>query len=157
MKGVSAIIAVILILMIVVALAALAYTWFSGIFTTLTTSASNATTSVTTAMSTNFKIEVARNCTNSTPSIPARSFNISVTLRNVGTAPIDMRQISAYVNDEKINTRVSTADYTSNPGETDTFWVGNVTSGDPSGKSVRLIVQTGLEQSSSISASTDVC
>jgi len=143
MKGVSEIIAIILILMIVVALSALAYTWFSGIFTSLTTTTSNATTTTASAMSTNFRIEMAKNITGL-----ATCCNISVVIRCLGTTPIDLTKISAYVND--VPATVPTGLPTLNYSDTKTFNVTTTSAALGSGGRLRLIAATGLEQSATI-------
>ncbi len=140
MKGVSEIIAIILILMIVVALAALAYTWFSGIFSSLTATTSNATTSTASAMTTNFRIETAKNVT------VATCCNYSVTLRCLGTTPLDLSKISAYVNDAPANVQGLTSLPTKSYGEVWTFYINTTTSGTR----LRIIAASGLEQSITI-------
>ena len=139
MKGVSAIIAIILILMIVVALAALAYTWFTGIFASLTGTAQTSVETTTTALGTNFRIESAKNVT---PSV------VTVTIRNVGTTTIDLTKLTAYVNDEKkdIENQASLGDLVY--GNTTTFNVTGVT--EPKGKKLKIVAETGLEQSTTI-------
>jgi flagellin-like protein len=144
MKGVSEIIAIILILMIVVALAALAYTWFSGIFSSLTATTSNATTSTASAMTTNFRIEIARNVTGAT------CCNVSVTLRCLGTTPLDLSKISAYVNDVPATIPGLSTLGSLIYGNISTF---NITTSAPvftSGARLRIIAASGLEQSITI-------
>jgi len=152
MKGVSEIIAIILILMIVVALAALAYTWFSGIFTSLTTTTGNATSSASSAMTTNFRIEIAKNVT------PGSCYNATVTIRCLGNTPIDVTAMSAYVNDVTSKITNTTGLMGNLPtalgyGSVATFYVTNLTptSGcNITGSRLRLIVASGLEQSITI-------
>jgi len=139
MKGVSEIIAIILILMIVVALAALAYTWFSGIFTSLTATTSNATTSTTNAMTTNFRIEVAKFLANN---------NVTVTIRCLGTTPLDLTLLSAYINDVPQNINGKSSLGTISYGNITTFNVTNTT--PASGVRLRIIAASGLEQAITI-------
>jgi len=148
MKGVSSIIAIILILMIVVALAALAYTWFSGIFTSLTATTSNATASTTSAMSTNFRIEIARNITG----LSLGNYNVTVTIRCLGITPIDLTQLSAYINDVPVKIwGQSSLSSALNYGNITTFNVTNTTPiSDPKGGRLRIIAASGLEQSITI-------
>jgi len=142
MKGISAIIAIILILMIVVALAALAYTWFTGIFATLTSGAETSVETTTTAMGVNFRIEAAKNVTG----VPC--CDISVTIRNVGTSTIDLTKLTSYINDEKKDiydqSNLGSLDY----GDTGTIYVNDTS--DPVGKSLKIITETGLEQTTTI-------
>ncbi len=145
MKGVSSIIAIILILMIVVALAALAYTWFSGIFSSLTATTSNATTAASSAMTTNFRIEIARNVTGAT------CCNVSVTLRCLGTTPLDLTKISAYVNDVPATIQgLSSLSTSLVYGNVSTFYITPVTASFTSGARLRVIAASGLEQSITI-------
>jgi len=148
MKGVSAIIAIILILMIVIALAALAYTWFSGMFSTLTGGAQTSIESENVAMNTLFRIEMAKNGTTGT------CYNVSVTIRNLGTSTINASKMSFYIDDDK---KTASGVSTSNIpyGNVTTFTVINTTSpgsgcGDMKGKKLKLITETGLEQSATI-------
>jgi len=140
MKGVSTVIAIILILMITVALAALAYTWFTGIFATLTASATTATTTATTAMATSFVIESAWNTTLATN-------NVNVAIRNVGTSGINMPKIIAYVSDIKYTPANLNPATTLNPGDKGTF---TLTVTDPKGKTLIVSIETGLQQSATI-------
>ena len=146
MKGVSEIIAVILIVMIVVSLAALAYTWFSTIFSSLTTTTSNATTTTSSAMTTSFKIEIARNITGATTCC-----NISVTLRSVGTAPLDLTKISAYIN----NMPSTIPGQSSLPtnlgyGSISTFNVSTTSSVLTPSSTLRIIAANGMDQTITI-------
>ena len=126
--------------MIVVALAALAYTWFTGIFATLTGGAETAVETTTTAMGVNFRIETAKNITVD---------NISVTVRNVGTSILDLTKVTAYVDDEKKDTDTSiVADTDLEYGETATFFVNDTS--NPNGKTLKLVAETGLEQTITI-------
>jgi flagellin-like protein len=151
MKGVSEIIAIILILMIVVALAALAYTWFSGIFSSLTATTSNATTSTSSAMTTNFRIEIAKNQTSLPTGATAicsggTSCNFSVTIRGLGTTPIDVTKISAYINDSPAIFLTPVPTQTNLVyGNITTFYIGNTTPWGTSAR-IRIISATGLEQ-----------
>jgi flagellin-like protein len=138
MKGVSAIIAIILILMIVIALAALAYTWFTGIFSSLTGTAETSVESTTTAMGTNFRIENAKNTS---------ATNVTVNVRNVGTSTINVSKMTAYVNDEKKNIE-DISDSSLTYGETAIFNVTSVS--EPKGKKLKLVAETGFEQSTTI-------
>jgi flagellin-like protein len=142
MKGISEIITMVLILMIVVALIGLAYVWFSGMFTNLTGTTEASVDTTTTAMSTSFRIEMTRNVTPT---------NVSVTIRNIGNAPINVSRMSAYISDtnypilssSSLTTPVST-------GSVVTFNVscpGNI---EPKGKRLRIITETGLEQAATI-------
>ena len=151
MKGVSEIIAIILILMIVVALAALAYTWFSSIFSSLTTTTSNATGTTASAMTTNFRIEIAKNLTNL-----AACCNVTTTIRCLGTTPIDVTKMTAYINDVPALITVSSGSVTSSLvyGNTTTFNVTNTSAAGgtmASGSRLRLVAATGLEQTATIS------
>ena len=140
MKGVSSIIAIILILMIVVALAALAYTWFSGIFSSLTATTSNATTAASSAMTTNFRLEVAK-------SITSPCCNVTVTLRCLGTTPLDLTQLSAYINDVPATINGKSLLGTLNYGNISTFNITNTSNMVLSGTRLRIIAASGLEQS----------
>jgi len=135
MKGIESIIAIILILMIVIALAALAYTWFSGVFANLTNTASNATMTTASAMQANFVIENARNS----------STTVYFSIRNIGTATIDLTKVTAYVDD---------VPYTLGGGCTGTLKYGEHTASEcsisgvsnPKGKILKLAIAQGLEQ-----------
>jgi FlaG/FlaF family flagellin (archaellin) len=89
MKGISTILAMLLMVIIVISLVALVYTWFSGIFASTTSSAGTALTGTTNSMLTDFSIENAKQ---------EADGNITVDLRNVGTASINTSQIVTYVN-----------------------------------------------------------
>jgi len=137
MKGVSTVIAIILILMITVALAALAYTWFTGIFASLTASATTATTTATTAMATSFVIESAWNV----------STLVNVAIRNTGTSNINMPKIIAYVSDIKYTPANLNPTTTLSPGDKGTF---TLTVTDPKGKTLIVSIESGLQQSATI-------
>jgi flagellin-like protein len=147
MKGVSEIIAIILILMIVVALAALAYTWFSGIFSSLTTTTSNATTTTASAMSTNFRIETAKNM-----SSLAACCNVTVTLRCLGTTILDVTKMSAYINDVPAIITVGSGNSIPSALNYGNFTTFNITTSTmvSLNSKLRLIAATGLEQSAII-------
>jgi flagellin-like protein len=141
MKGVSAIIAVILIVMIVVSLVGLTYTWFFGLFNSLadTTSASAETTK--TSVGTIFKIESARNVTG------IACCNVSTTIRNIGNPSINISRMTAYIDDEKKDIKGVTMTALRG-GFTTVFNVS--TSIDPKGKKLKLITETGFEQTTTI-------
>ena len=128
--------------MIVVALAALAYTWFTGIFASLTSGAETAVETTTEAMGVSFRIEAAKR-------IDAGLEDVSVTVRNVGTSALNVSKFSAYVDDGKKDVHVPTAGL---PvlvyGETYTLYVND--SADPTGKKLKLVAETGLEQTTTI-------
>jgi len=136
MKGVSAVIAIILILMIVVALAALAYTWFTGIFSSLTSVTEEAVETSTTAMSANFLIETAFNT----------STTVHFTLRNTGTADIDLSKLGAYVDDVYYDTTGATIlppkEYSS------LLSISSVP--NPKGKTLKITIEQGLEKTAVI-------
>ncbi len=142
MKGVSAIIAIILILMIVVALAALAYTWFTGIFAGLTGGAKTAVETTTEAMGVNFRIESAKNVSSTS------DFNISVTVRCIGTSTLDLTKLTAYIDDDKKEIQNQAGLESLVYGNTSTFFVS--TTDDPVGSTLKLVAATGLEQTTTI-------
>ncbi len=141
MKGVSAIIAVILIVMIVVSLVALTYTWLSGLFGNLVVNAQNSTETTEVSIGTNFKIESARNITG------IICCNVSTTIRNIGNPKINVSKMTAYIDDEKKDIKGITL-ATLDRGFVSSFNIS--TNNDPKGKRLKLITETGFEQTTTI-------
>jgi len=138
MKGASEIIAIILILMIVIAIVALAYTWFSGMFTGVTGTTSTAVTNTNSAILTDFSIENARQVADG---------NVTVDLRNVGTATINASQIATYINDAPYTNDAGTS-CPSNGLSTGVVCQFNVTGITTSmcGSKLMISVGTGFEE-----------
>jgi hypothetical protein len=129
--------------MIVIAMAALAYTWFSGIFASLTSTAGSAVTSTIGAMTTQFRIEAARNVSSG----PLWYVNISI--RNVGTTNINLNMSIAYL--DEINVPVlyqyipGFPNIILTPGSVSGQIPINTTSvGSPCGKTLMITVATGI-------------
>jgi FlaG/FlaF family flagellin (archaellin) len=141
MKGVSEIITLVLIALIVVAMAGMAYMWFSGMLTTLTGDAQEKVDQSTNIMASNFRIEFANKVTDTVA---------TVTILNLGSAPINVSKMSAYVNGERyqIDYQHATLGYLKY-GNISTFNVTGLS--DPAGKRLRLVVESGVDQTTTIS------
>ena len=124
--------------MITVALAATAYVWFSQVFTTVTEGGTEVTERGVIAVQTAFALESAKNVTSS---------NITVSVRNTGSAVISMSTAAAYIND---NIASITA------GNTGTLSPGSVTqlnvtgTGNFCGATLKISFSAGTPQTRSI-------
>jgi flagellin-like protein len=137
MRGISEIITLVLILLIVIALAGLTYSWFPGIIATLTGTAQDSAGNAKSSMTTDFKIESAKNVT---PSV------VTVTIRNIGSAAINVSKMGVYINDERVSNDGPT--YMVSQGGTSTFNVSGAM--DPRGKQMKLVSETGVWVSTTI-------
>lgn len=141
-KGISAIVSIILILMIVVSLVSLTWTWFLGMFSNLSVNAQSSIEAATTSVGANFKIEAARNITG----LPA-CCNVSVSIRNIGSSQMNVTRMSAYIDDEK-KVVIGASIVALPKGGVATFNVS--TTSDPKGKRLKLVSESGFEQSTTI-------